>query len=172
MPRGAGCESNCRVRPFPVLGSAAWAAALLLVASAARAAASAPSDSGLAFRALSGSGDRFSVSDLTKAYERDLTTWTNTERTSALDLAWLDRHGVAATGSGAAAADAAADSSDLDVVDGASGRDPGTMTPQEKSAAEPPKPPVSVGIPSPVAIAGSLVGGLALLVKLITAIAR
>jgi hypothetical protein len=46
------------------------------------------------------------------------------------------------------------------------------MTPEEKAAALPPKPPISTAIPSPVAVAGSLVGGLAILVKLITALAK
>ena len=125
-------------------------------------------DSGLAFRPLRHSSDRFSVSDLTRLYERDLSVWTNVDRQPAGDLAWLDRHGSARPVRVAAHSD----SSDLDVVEGAEGRDPTAMTRAEKEAAEPPKPPISTAIPSPIAVAGSLVGGLAILVKLIAALAK
>jgi hypothetical protein len=148
-----------------LLGAPAGGWALPTAAAAPRSRPAAP-DSGLAFRPLGGPTDRFSVSDLTRTYERDLTIWSNAGRQPVLDLAWLDRYG------GSTGGHAAIDSSDIDVVGGAERREPTAMTPDERAAAEPPQPGVQVGIPSPVAVAGALLGGVAVLVKLIAALGR
>lgn len=151
-----------------VLALAATAVAAPPMPAEGTASVRAGADSGLAFRPLAGPGDRFSVSNLTRSYERDLTLWSSRASGSARDLAWLDRHGRAMAGS----ASAGADSSDIDVVGATPVRDPTAMTPADKDAAQPPQPPVRVGVPSPVAVAGSLLGGLALLVQLIAKLAK
>jgi hypothetical protein len=138
-------------------------------ATAAVAAVPAGRDSTLAFRPLSSATDRFSVSDLTRRYEHDLTSWSNPTAASTRDLAWLDRHGTAWP---TPAPTVGADTTDIDVVDEAAPGEHAEMTPAEKDAAEAPPPPAQVGIPDPISIGLPLIGGLALLVQMIVQMAK
>ena len=127
----------------------------------------ADSTRGLPFLPAPGPGQRFSISSLTRHYERDLNVLTSPsaaarERQATRDLAWLDRYASRPT---------PPDTTNARRVDQTGNAD-ANLTPAERKAAEPAKPPVHVGIPSPVAVAGSLAGGLVLLVKLIAGLAR
>ena len=123
----------------------------------------------LPFLAAKNARDRFAVSEFTKAYEEPLLVFASQSSSrSPRTLEWLDHQAEVAA---AAAAAARNDSSDVRVATGGSGS-AATIPPEEKKALEPAKPPLAVGIPSPVAIAGSLAGGLVLLVKLLTAMAH
>ncbi len=119
----------------------------------------------LGFRPAPHPGDIFGVSNLTVSYEQTIASFSNPTSRRNRDLAWLDRYGnqpprVAET-----------DSSSIRLVDEAKRRAT-ELTPTEKKALEPPAPPVHVGIPSPVAVGASLVGGIALLAKVIAALLR
>jgi hypothetical protein len=73
----------------------------------------------------------------------------------------------------AAAPDTApADSSDIRLTRAEQGRRPTELSPDEKAALDPPKPGAQVGIPGPVAATTALLGGFALLVKLISELVR
>lgn len=122
----------------------------------------------LPFLAAEHAGDRFAVSEFTKTYDEPLVVFASqSSNRSPRTLDWLDHQARIA----AAAAAAEKDSSNVRVATDDRGH-AATIPPEEKKALEPPKPPVSVGIPSPVAIATSLAGGLVLLVKLIAAMGR
>jgi hypothetical protein len=116
----------------------------------------------LPFPVLREPGQSFAASELARAYSRDLLPLLNPEaaRLSA-DLALLDRYGTAPPPGHTVAA---ADSSDIRLVDS---RRQGELTPEEKKQLEPPGPPLRTSIPSSVATSASLIGGLALLVKLL-----
>jgi hypothetical protein len=139
------------------------------VPAASGAAVPAGRDSALAFRPLSGATDRFSVSDLTRRYEHDLTPWSNPAAASARDLAWLDRHGTAWP---TPPPTVEPDTTDIDVVDEAAPGQHAEMTPTEKDAAEAPPPPVQVAIPDVISAGLPIIGGLALLVKMIVEMAK
>jgi hypothetical protein len=76
-----------------------------------------------------------------------------------LALEFMDRYGTAPD-----PAAAPQDSSDIRLAE--SGK-PDQISDTEKKQLEPPRPPVSTSIPSYVAVPATLLGGLALLVKLI-----
>ena len=144
-------------------------AAALRVAPAAADAPPAPGAPPLPFLPAQGATDRFAVSKLTKTYEEPLIAFeSQASSRSPRTIEWLDAQARIAA---AAAATARTDSSDVRVATAGTG-DAASIPPDEKKALEPPKPPIAVGIPSPVAIAGSLAGGLVLLVKLIAALSR
>ncbi|MFQ5601126.1 MAG: hypothetical protein ACE5G2_11310 [Candidatus Krumholzibacteriia bacterium] len=127
----------------------------------------APADSSrpisLPFRPLSGPGDRFSISRLTEPYETDLTPFLSLEGMSPVDLDVLDRHGYFP---------------EFDVPVDSAGthrlfreREPrrvAELTPEEKEELVPPQPGVTAGIPSAVAVTGTLLGGLGLLLKVLS----
>ena len=69
----------------------------------------------------------------------------------------------------AAYRDTTPDSSNVHLVDAARRAE---LTPEERAQAAPKKPGAHVGIPGPAAAAGALLGGLALLVKVIAALVR
>lgn len=151
------------------MGAALALAAALRVAPAAADASPAPSTEPLPFLPAQHASDRFAVSKLTKTYEEPLIAFVSQASSrSPRTIEWLDAQARIAA---AAAATARRDSSDVRVATGATG-DAASIPPEEKKALDPPKPPIAVGIPSPVAIAGSLAGGLVLLVKLIAALSR
>lgn len=162
-PGGASADTP------PAAEGAAPTAASAALATAVEAPAPATPAAPLPFLAAKNAQDRFAVSAFTKTYEEQLLIFASQSTSrSPRTLEWLDHQARIAA---AAAATAREDSSDVRVATGGTG-DAATIPPEEKKALEPPKPPVSVGIPSPVAIAGSLAGGLVLLVKLLTALAR
>jgi hypothetical protein len=153
--------------PAPAASLPAPSAAPVMPASVPLASLPPDSIAHLPFLAAPKSGQRFSISSLTRHYEHDLNMLTSpaaaaTERDATHDLEWLDRY---------AANGAPADTTNAHRLDQL-GRTEASMTPGERKAAEPPKPPVHVGIPSPVAIVGSFAGGLFLLAKLIAGLAR
>ena len=67
---------------------------------------------------------------------------------------------------------AAADSSDIRLTRGDQGKRPTELTPEERAALSPAQPGAHVGIPSPVAATTALLGGFALLVKLLSELIR
>lgn len=99
------------------------------------------------------------------SYEKTIASFSNVAAHQSRDLAWLDRYGDPRPKR------VETDSSNIHLVDEAARRAT-ELTPDEKKALEPPSPPVQVGIPSPVAVGASLVGGIALLVKVIAALMR
>jgi hypothetical protein len=110
----------------------------------------------LPFRPLTHPDDHFSASDLTMAYERDLSIFLSPNAPSYLDLDQLDRYRYAA-----------ADSSRRVWSD----PDPehvAQLTPEQKDEVTPPTAGVQVGIPSYVSVPGILIGGAALLVKVLS----
>ena len=119
----------------------------------------------LGFRPAPHPGDLFSVSNLTISYEQSIASFSNTTSRQSRDLAWLDRYGNQRPRM------AETDSSNIRLVDEAK-RQATELTPTEKKTLEPPAPPVQVGIPSPVAVGASLLGGIALLAKVIAALLR
>jgi len=176
---------NYRIRRnragFQALGTAALFAGLLLPRAAPgaaetgsgplpEAAASVPAEpqpapEALPFLAAENASDRFSVSKLTKVYDEYLIAFASqSSGRGPRTLEWLDEQARIA-----AAADD--ESTDARVTTSGSGS-AATIPPEEKKRLEPPKPPVSVGIPSPVAIFGSLAGGLILLAKVISGLSR
>lgn len=159
---------NCRkATGIRVLGAAAGFAALIRAAPASSTSGAQAAPEALPFLAAEQASDRFAVSKLTKAYDEHLIVFASQSGgRGPRTIEWLDDQVRTA-----AAAAAAHDSSDVRLVTRGSG-DAAEIPPEEKKRLEPPKPPVSVGIPSPVAIAGSLAGGLVLLVKLIAALSR
>lgn len=155
-------------RGKPVAAAFALVAALRVAAAAAEP-APAPGVEPLPFLPAQHAGDRFAVSQLTKTYEEPLIAFVSQASSrSPRTIEWLDAQARIAA---AAAATARSDSSNVQLATGGTG-DAASIPPEEKKALDPPKPPIAVGIPSPVAIAGSLAGGLVLLVKLIAALSR
>lgn len=116
----------------------------------------------LPFRPLSNPGDHFSASDLTIAYETDSSLFLNGAAYSYLDLDELDRHGLpryeedTADGSKRVRSESAPDDSVAE------------LSPDEKDEAVPPPAGVQVGIPSYIAVPGTLIGGAALLAKVLS----
>ena len=120
----------------------------------------------LPFPPITEPGQSFAASDLTRRYTKNVMPFLRPDLAPPTDLAQLDR---AAERSEARAAEA--DSSDVQLVD-EQRRRAGPLTPEEKNQLVPPKPGAYVGIPGPVAATGALLGGLALLIKLIAELAR
>jgi hypothetical protein len=125
----------------------------------------------LPFRLLDSPNGYFTVSNLTKAYGRDLSEWLKVQAPPTTDLAQLDRYGRSRPIE-PAPAPAPEDSSDLALADAAKKHNPTELTPEEKAALTPPQPGVHVGIPGTVAATGALIGGLALLAKIVTEFLR
>lgn len=115
----------------------------------------------LPFRPLSSPTDRFAASNLTRAYEKDVSLFLNSQG-PRVDLAELDRHGYFPYG------DRPYDPEWKSLVESGEARRVAEMSPKEKDEVTPPTAGVQVGIPSAVAATGALIGGLALLVKILT----
>lgn len=149
----------------------------LLLASGVRSAeakpgpAQAPRDSlgALPFLPAEEPGQSFTASRLTRTYERDVMQFVRPVRKSPpTQVAGLD-----ALPAPAARPDtAAADSSDIRLTRAEQGRKPTELGPDEKAALNPPQAGAHVGIPGPVAATTALLGGFALLVKLISELVR
>jgi len=135
------------------------------------AAAQAKVSTALPFRPLGAVDEYFTASNLTKLYGKDLTRFMKLDPQSRADLARLDRWGQPGEPR-YAAAPAPVDSSDIAVADRNAANNPATLTPEQKEALVPPQPGAHVGIPSAVATTGALVGGLALLAKIISEFVR
>ncbi len=115
----------------------------------------------LPFKPLSGPNDYFTASTLTAAYEKDMTPFLS-YRAASIDMAALDRHGHFPYG------DVPEDSTARRLFEQAKLRDLAEETPPEKTALVPPSPGGHTGIPSAVATTGALLGGLAILIKILT----
>lgn len=116
------------------------------------------------FRPATNSGDPIASSELTRKYAVDLTLFLRPSAdVDVADLAWLDR-----MGSPPPSAVPAADSSDVELIESGA-RAPRDPPPAGERAAAP-KP--SGSIPGPVAATTALLGGLVLLVKVITEFLR
>jgi hypothetical protein len=130
------------------------------------------SDSVLALPFLPASepGQTFTASRLTKTYNRDLMQFVRpVRRLPATEIAALDALPPARV---AAPDSAVADSSDIRLTRNGQGKRPTELSPTEKAALAPEKPGAHVGIPGPVAATTALLGGFALLVKLISELVR
>jgi hypothetical protein len=140
-------------------------AALSPVAATAVPAPTAPSESTLAslppIRLLVAPDGRFVTSQLVLDHGRDETPFLTGVIVPQLDLAELDAHGRFPDG------DVPADSTKR-LFRHRPPQDAAALSPEEKKAAVPPEPGVHAGIPSAVAVTGTLLGGLALLVKILT----
>ena len=104
---------------------------------------------------------RFVTSRLALDHGRNETPFLSGTIVPQLDLAELDAHGRFPDG------DVPADSTKR-LFRHRPPQEAAALTPEEKKAAVPPEPGVHTGIPSAVAVTGTLLGGLALLVKILT----
>ena len=104
---------------------------------------------------------RFVTSRLDRDHGRDPTPFLSGVVVSQLDLDVLDAHGRFPDG------DVPADSTKK-LVHRRPPQETAELSPEEKKAAAPPEPGVHAGIPSTVAATGTLLAGLALLVKVLT----
>ena len=116
----------------------------------------------LPFRTLKGSADRFTVSELTAPYERNLDRILDVEPAEPTDLAVLDAHGWFPMDD----IPYRPDTHDMlrQAADEIS-KDP--LTPEEKVAEESGTAGVNVGIPSPVAVTGTILGGIGVLASIL-----
>jgi hypothetical protein len=129
--------------------------ALLLLAPAVSA-------NSLPFRPLSDTADRFTVSILTAPYERDLDRILDIEEQQPTDLAVLDAHGWFPMD------DVPYRTDTYDMFQQAAdevSQDP--LTPEQEVAGESATAGVQVGIPSPVAITGSILGDIGVLASIL-----
>ena len=110
----------------------------------------------LPFRSLTGPNDRFTASDLTMLYEKDTSLFLNPSAPPYLDLEQLDRYQY----------------SRADTTRRVWSRPPpdevAELSPQEKDEITPPTAGVQVGIPSYISVPGTLIGGAALLIKVLS----
>jgi hypothetical protein len=114
-------------------------------------------------------GDSFAASDLTRKYARNITPFLKPEAVPGLDLAQIDR---AAAGVRQVEPQAAPpDSSDLRLTE-EQRRRVAEIPPEERDQLDPPKPGVHVGVPSAVATTGALLGGIGLLIKVLSELVR
>ena len=104
---------------------------------------------------------RFVTSRLDRDHGRDPTPFLSGVIVSQLDLDVLDAHGRFPDG------DVPADSTKK-LVRRRPPQEAAALSPEETKAAAPPEPGVHAGIPSAVAATGTLLAGLALLVKVLT----
>lgn len=115
-------------------------------------------------------GQAFAVSNLTRKYTRDIAAFLKPEAAArSFDLAQLEA--AAAGVHRLEPRPAPADSADLNLTEDPQRRT-AEIPPEERDKLVPPTPGVKVGIPSPVATAGALLGGLGLLIKVISELAR
>lgn len=116
----------------------------------------------LPFRALEDSADRFTVSELTAPYERNLDQILDVEEAQPTDLAVLDAHGWFPMDD----VPYRTDTYDMlrEAADEVS-QDP--LTPEEEVAEESGTAGVQVGIPSPVAVTGTILGGIGVLASIL-----
>jgi hypothetical protein len=113
------------------------------------------------FRALRQAGERFTASSLTMRYDTDLALFLN-PRDRRIDLDDLDLHGRFPYG------DTPEDSTAKALYERAKRGEVAEVTPPEKAEIAPPQPGVHTGIPSAAAATGALIGGLAILIKILT----
>lgn len=137
-----------------VLLGGAWA-------SAALASTTLETSRPLPFLALSGPNGRFTASNLTAVYEKDPTSLLN-RRGPRIDLAQLDRHGHFPYG------DTPIDPNEKSLVESTQPQEVADVSPTEREELTPPKAGAHVGIPSAAAATGALIGGLAILIKILT----
>ena len=145
-----------------------WTGVLLLVAisssvgtAAATVPAAEPPPSPAPLEVFVAPDGRFVTSRLDRDHGRDPTPFLSGVIVSQLDLNVLDAHGRFPDG------DVPADSTKK-LVRRRPPQETAALSPEEKKAAAPPEPGVHAGIPSAVAVTGTLLGGLALLVKVLT----
>lgn len=129
----------------------AWMALATTLCVAGQAAASE-----LPFRPLTHPDDHFSASALTMAYEKDFSVFLSPDAASSLDLDELDRYRYAASDT---TKRVWSDPSPDEVAE---------LTPEEKDEVTTPTAGVQVGIPSYIAVPGTLIGGAVLLVKVLS----
>ena len=116
----------------------------------------------LPFRPLDDSSGRFTVSLLTAPYERDLDRVLNIKEQQPTDLAVLDEHGWFPMD------DVPYRTDTYDMFQQAAAEVPqDPLTPEEEVAGESGTAGVEVGIPSPVAVGGSILGGLGVLASIL-----
>jgi hypothetical protein len=118
----------------------------------------------LPFVPLENPGDFFAASKLTRSYGKDLTPLLGSRRQPAArtDLETLDEYAAAPQ-----PYDSEPDSTDIRLLRERARRSAAEMTPEERAAAAKPEAGVRVGIPSPVAASATLIGGVALLAKIL-----
>ena len=116
----------------------------------------------LPFRSLDDTG-RFTVSELTAPYERDLDRILDTKEKQPTDLAVLDEHGWFPMD------DVPYRTDTYDMFQQAADEVPqDQLTPEEEVAGESGTAGVQVGIPSPAAVTGSILGGLGVLASILS----
>ena len=115
----------------------------------------------LPFRPLQGPDDVFTASSLTIDYDHAWMSFSN-PRGPRVDMAALDRHGYFPLG------DVPADSAARALYERSLHPDVAEVTPADKEALSPPEAGAHVGIPSAAAATGALLGGLAILIKILT----
>ena len=120
-----------------------------------------PTTHTLPFRPLQGPDDVFTASSLTMDYDRAWMSFSN-PRGPKVDLSMLDRHGYFPPG------DVPADSAARALYERSLHPDVAAVTPADKDAVTPPTAGAHVGIPGAAAATGALIGGLAILIKILT----
>jgi hypothetical protein len=118
----------------------------------------------LPFEPIEQPGDIFAASKLTRTYAKDLTPllWAD-RRAKRTDLETLDEY---ASADPSFSSDP--DSTDIQLLRERARRSAAEMTPEEKAAAEAPQAGVHVGIPSSISTTATMIGGIALLAKILT----
>ena len=120
----------------------------------------------LPFEPATEPGESFAASKLNRTYAKDLTRLLRADaQRHRTDLELLDRYAEAPP---PALSPAALDSSDIRLVGSRPEGSPTELTPQVKQEAKPPQAGVQVGIPSPVAASATILGGIALFIKVLS----
>ena len=152
--KAAASQPSAGRRRFPWLVLAILATSLL-IGQDSRA-------SSLPFRALGDDTARFTASELTGPYEIDMNQLLDVAKQSRVDLEVLDAHGWFPMD------DVPYDPNTHDMFQWAEADLPtDPPTPEEKVAGESSSGGVGVGIPSPVAVGGAILGGVGLLVSIL-----